>query len=310
MSTSTVGVHPQRARDHVAHRVDRGLVGGEAPVVDELLHAAVVGGQLAELTVAQQVRARVADVSDDERAAGRHRPRGERRAHPAEVLVRQRLREDGLVRFLDGLAQRPSAAKRGAQRLERGRARHLARTVATDPVRHRDEPERLVDEVTVLVHLAHLTDVGGRAHLESHGVLTSAHRLGDGASELHAITTAEALRAAHRLAVEQRPVPRAEILDVHVAAATEDARVDLRHERVVEHDAAAAPATHGELVGEHERLAAPRGRLQDAQARRSTAAAGRFLRGRGRRPRRGWGRSRSGARSSAMTTRTTRYRNR
>ena len=66
-----------------------------------------------------------------------------------------------------------AAGDGGAQRLERGRARDLAGTVTTHAVRHREESERLVDEVTVLVPVAHLADVGGGAR-RSHGVLTSA----------------------------------------------------------------------------------------------------------------------------------------
>ena len=59
-----------------------------------------------------------------------------------------------------------------------------------DTVGDREEPERLVDEVAVLVHLAYLTNVGRGAHLESHRALTSTQRLGDRASELHAVAAA------------------------------------------------------------------------------------------------------------------------
>ena len=80
--------------------MDRGLVGGELAVADELLDQAVVDGDLAELAVAQEVGARVADVADEEGAAGHERRRGERGAHAAERGVGERLGEDGLVGVL------------------------------------------------------------------------------------------------------------------------------------------------------------------------------------------------------------------
>ena len=61
------GLRAERAGDDVAHRVHRRVFGGEPPVVDELLHATVIDGDLAELAVVQQVRARVAHMADEER---------------------------------------------------------------------------------------------------------------------------------------------------------------------------------------------------------------------------------------------------
>ena len=59
-----------------------------SPVCDQLLDEAVVGGDLAQLAVAQEVRARVADVADEQRAAGDQRARGERGAHAAQARRR------------------------------------------------------------------------------------------------------------------------------------------------------------------------------------------------------------------------------
>ncbi len=51
----------------------RGLLGGEAPVAHELLDEAVVVGEPAQLPVAQQIGTRVADMTEEQRAAERER---------------------------------------------------------------------------------------------------------------------------------------------------------------------------------------------------------------------------------------------
>ena len=60
---------PSALGDDVAAGVGAGLVVGDVPGGDELLHVAVVDGDPREPAVAQQVGARVADV--DERPAAR-----------------------------------------------------------------------------------------------------------------------------------------------------------------------------------------------------------------------------------------------
>ena len=59
-----VGVGAERARDHRALRVRLGLLRRELAAADELGDERVVLGQLLELAVADEVRARVADVAD------------------------------------------------------------------------------------------------------------------------------------------------------------------------------------------------------------------------------------------------------
>ena len=66
-------VDAERTRDDRSLRVHRGFLGGELALADELLDQAVVVGDLAELAVVQQVRARVADVTDEQGAAARER---------------------------------------------------------------------------------------------------------------------------------------------------------------------------------------------------------------------------------------------
>ena len=71
-----VGVDAERAGDDRALRVRLGLLGGEPALADELLDEAVVVGDAAQLAVVQEVRARVADVADEQlAAAGDDRPR-------------------------------------------------------------------------------------------------------------------------------------------------------------------------------------------------------------------------------------------
>ena len=131
------------------------------PSRDELLDQAVVVGDLAELAVVQEVRARIADVTDEQRAAGRERPAVSVVPMPAQAGVGERLGEDGLVGVLDRLAQRTTAGDRGAQRLERGGAGHLTGPMTAHAVGDGDEPHRVVDEVGVLVAVAYPADVGG-----------------------------------------------------------------------------------------------------------------------------------------------------
>ena len=63
-------VHPvDGAQDQVAVRVDPRLVLGDPALVDEALDEGVVGGQLGEGAVAQEVAAAVADVADPDLGA-------------------------------------------------------------------------------------------------------------------------------------------------------------------------------------------------------------------------------------------------
>ncbi len=79
------------------------------------------------------------------------------------------------------IASRNGATRphRGAQRFERGRTGHLTAEVTTHAVGQRDQPDRVVDEVTVLVALAHPPDVSGGADDR----VSSAYRLGDEAHQ-------------------------------------------------------------------------------------------------------------------------------
>src|SRR5207302_11432364 len=76
------------------------------------------------------------------------------------------------------------------------------------------------------------------------------------APELEPVASAQSSCAADLLAVHERAVARPEVLDVHVAVAVKQARVDRRRVMVLRDDDAAAPAaSDGDLVGHRVGLA-------------------------------------------------------
>ena len=82
-----VVVDTERARHDRALRVRLGLFGREAAFADELLDQAVVVGRAVQLAVVQEVRTRVADVTDEELTAADRDDRGQRGAHAGELVV-------------------------------------------------------------------------------------------------------------------------------------------------------------------------------------------------------------------------------
>ena len=85
----------------VALRVVLGFGWGDAAGVDEMLHIAVVAGDAAQMTIAQQIGARIADVGDDP-VAGHQRHRGDGGAHAGEFAFALGLADDGVMRGHDG----------------------------------------------------------------------------------------------------------------------------------------------------------------------------------------------------------------
>ena len=126
-----VGIGAERARDHRALRVVLGLLGGELAAAHELRDERVVVRQLLELAVAQDVRARVADVAERHAAVLDERD-GHRRAHARDLGVAARALVDAAVRLLD---QRDDALLAAAVRLARLHAAAAARPDATSPAR-------------------------------------------------------------------------------------------------------------------------------------------------------------------------------
>lgn len=95
----------QRAHQQRALRVGGGLFLGDAALVDEALHPGVVLRDLREHAVAQQVRARVADVYETEALAGPQQ-RGQGGPHALELGVLLDQGAQLVVGALDGGAER------------------------------------------------------------------------------------------------------------------------------------------------------------------------------------------------------------
>ena len=156
-----LGVDAERTRDDRTSGVHLGLLACELAVADHLLDQAVIVGDLRELTVADEVCPRIADVPDDQVPVAPEHARGERGAHAGELLVGHGLLEDGVVGALDRVAQGLTRRDGGSQRFERRGARDLAGAVTAHAVGDGDQAEAvgLVEEV-VLVAVANPADVG------------------------------------------------------------------------------------------------------------------------------------------------------
>jgi hypothetical protein len=150
----------------------------------------VILGQLDRDAVADEVRARVAGLREDRVAAGDHRA-DERRAHAALGEIALGLLHDLIVGGEDAVAERVEQATprvrravlrpaldRGAHvagdpavahRRDRHPARDLAGGVAAHAVADREHAAIGVDQVRVLVVLAHVAHVRGGACHEGRG---------------------------------------------------------------------------------------------------------------------------------------------
>jgi hypothetical protein len=145
--------------------------------VAELLRHGVIGAELADFVVAEEVEARVADVRHH-RFVVEHQEHGEGAAHACVVFVGLRLFVDRLSGLLDDLARQdrerlvvdlaaahfgqlgvPAADLAGEDLDGRGR-RDLARSVAAHAVADDVETALVVDVEAVLVLVAISTDVG------------------------------------------------------------------------------------------------------------------------------------------------------
>lgn len=83
MSVGSIFVARQRSHDQRPLRVRVCLFRGDAALVDQGLNKSVVSGDLRQVVVTQQIRARITDMHQTELAA-RKEDRGERRAHAVE----------------------------------------------------------------------------------------------------------------------------------------------------------------------------------------------------------------------------------
>ncbi len=146
------------------------LLGREHAGVDLLLDPGVVGGELVQLAVAEEIGPRVADVRDGEAAVVPGEGEGgEGGAHAGQRRVALGGLEDGAVGGGDGGAE--AGVERGVdvrsshlarQHLHRQPARHLACRVSAHPVGNAEESLLNVEKVRVLVLGTAEAGVGGR----------------------------------------------------------------------------------------------------------------------------------------------------
>ncbi len=185
----------ERLEDDVVVLEGLGLLLGELAGLDELVHEGLVARDLHEAIAAQDVRAAVPDLAEEEVVVDERGDR-RRRAHAAARAVELRLAEDAQARRLDRVHEARGQLVVVLGRVARGHAlvddvdRELARDLAGGGAAHavadaeqgpaRADDLRAVrlhqaaallrevrDDEVVLVVLAHLADVGPpeEAHL-------------------------------------------------------------------------------------------------------------------------------------------------
>ena len=124
-------LRPERARDRRALRVALGLLRRQHAALHELRDERVVGRELLELAVAQEIRARVADVPDADGARrGVDERDGDGRPHARGRRVVERALPDAPVRLGDERDDALLAAGLAARLLERG-GREAGRDLAS-----------------------------------------------------------------------------------------------------------------------------------------------------------------------------------
>ncbi len=151
-STSTVRVGAEHAGDHRTVRMRLGLLGRQAAGADQLADERVVLGQLLELVVADEVRARIADVADVGDLTVDQRDR-HRRAHAGSGLVGALALVDAAVRVLDQLHDSLVVDRPVVRRVAKGRRREVRGDFAGLRPAHavRDREQRRFADVVVLV---------------------------------------------------------------------------------------------------------------------------------------------------------------
>src|SRR5262245_4039137 len=159
-------VHAQRPREDAAMRVRLGLLRRDLAFDDHAVHQRVILGELCELSAPQQVCARVADVRKVHLVAV-DECGGEGGAHARDAPIALRAVEDGPVGLRDLIGEGPlvplEQLLNGLQRKARS---HLAAAVAAHAICH--GVQRPLDQVGVLVALAHLADVRRGADPDPH----------------------------------------------------------------------------------------------------------------------------------------------
>ena len=145
----------QRPHDQRALRMAVRLFGGDAPLVDQGLDEGVVLGDLRQLTVAQQIAARVADM-DESKPIAREQDCGQRGAHALEFGLGVHVRGDGGVALVHRVVELAQQIAAGLVVVEVGqRGDHqlggdLAGRVPAHPVGQRQQPGPGVHRVLVV----------------------------------------------------------------------------------------------------------------------------------------------------------------
>ncbi len=130
-------------------------------------HRRMVGGELADGAVPQQVEPRIAHMADRDRAVLDQR-QGEHAGHPAAALVRLCAAIDAIVRSGNGGANTVLGRGMGeshgvANRFHCGLRGELSGCVSAHAIHHHEQAPLGVHPVAVLVLLAQQTGIGGRA---------------------------------------------------------------------------------------------------------------------------------------------------
>ena len=147
-----------------------GLFLGELPFPNHALDQRVVLGQLLQGTVAKPIGAGVSDVHHVGLSV-RGQKRGDRGAHPAQVLVGLASLQDAVVRFLDLFDEvlqvfLHGRCRGGIDRLKGQRGRHVPALVTAHPVGHREQ--RLLHQVGVFVANPSPPDVASGSDADLH----------------------------------------------------------------------------------------------------------------------------------------------
>ena len=144
-------------------RVGGHVVFGDLALVHQRLHERVIVGDLHELAVAQQVGTRIADMAERGVPVGPQQ-RGQCRAHALDRRIGDDQFLQPEVGRRDRIGQRADQVGAGilrverGDRLDRGRAGHLAGRVAAHAIGHRKQVRAGVRRV--LVPLSEETDIG------------------------------------------------------------------------------------------------------------------------------------------------------
>ena len=159
---------------------------------DELLHDRVVGRDLLDRTVAQEVDARVADVERDplRRLVADvevHAGEGRSGAVVGGLGMRRDVFDRTRERLLDRLRRHGAAGDDAAQPVDRARAGDLAADVAAHAVR--DDEQRIARQQRVLIDLAAAAGVRRARPGQFDRPARHRHRLGVGGYFGHALSS-------------------------------------------------------------------------------------------------------------------------